>query len=288
MPRGPLCRPTGLFVDAARDRQPLDQRRAAAAVGIARAGRRPGFAVNAAHTFGAERARQLGGKLSVGTDDVDRQRQRDDRALGGDARAPASAVSSTSTRAAALARDVEPPARVVERHQLGIGARGRLGSVSSSATCARIVLVAASMTVIVGLMIAPPVCTTPWRGPVCGPMLVTKSASQRIAEDDAARRAAADDERLPAVGAAADDVVGRARRDGRDDLILGRAAGRDVDHRDVGALDVGDVEPRVGGVGRHAARIHADVDRRRSAPARRGWAPAMSSTCTSSRFSLLR
>ena len=119
-------------------------------------------------------------------------------------------------------------------------------------------------------------------------MLVTKSALQGVAEDDAARRPTADDERLPAVGAAADDVVGGARRDGRDDLVLGRAAGRDVDDRDVGALDVGDVEPRVGGVGRHAARVDADVDGADAAPARRGAPPAMSSTCTSSRFSLLR
>ena len=136
----------------------------------------------------------------------------------------------------------------------------RSGSKPFSATCATTASLAASMTVMVGLMIAPPTWPTPGRGPVCGPMLVTKSALQGVAEDDAARRPAADHERLPAVGAAADDVVGGAGADRRDDLVLGRAAGRDVDDRDVGALDVRDVEPRVGGVGRHAARVDADVD----------------------------
>ena len=37
-------------------------------------------------------------------------------------------------------------------------------------------MVAASITVIVGLMMAPPTWPTPGRGPVCGPMLVTKTA----------------------------------------------------------------------------------------------------------------
>src|SRR5262249_4779348 len=66
---------------------------------------------------------------------------------------------------------------------------------------------------------------------------------------------------LPAVGTAADDVVRRAWRNRGDDLVLGRAAGRDVDDRYVGALHVGDVEPGVGRVRRHATRVHANVDR---------------------------
>ena len=83
----------------------------------------PGVAVNAAHTLRAEARRRSTASASVGTVDVDRQRQRERSPRSAGTPRASAAVSSTSTRAAALAGDVEAAARVVERHQLGIGAR---------------------------------------------------------------------------------------------------------------------------------------------------------------------
>ena len=107
----------------------------------------------------------------------------------------------------------------------------------------------------------PPIWLTPARGPVCGPMLVTKM--RFCASLNAMPRGA----RPPMTNASQPSirpptivVGGDASRSCATTWFSVGLPGRDVDDRDVRALDVGDVEARVGRVGHHAARVHADVD----------------------------
>ena len=118
MPRGPLCRPTGLLVlqhstgtpsrKVGQPKQPASVRQPV-----------PGFCDIAPQTLPPQRPdlrveRQLRHHRIAG------QRERQDAQLGG-ARSHERCRVEDVERAAALTGDVEAPQRIVERHQLWIG-----------------------------------------------------------------------------------------------------------------------------------------------------------------------